>query len=174
MNRNRKTLLKLVAVFFIMLGLSFAAVPLYRVFCAMTGFGGTTQVATAAPVQTAERLVTIRFNSDVAPNLPWSFQPEARSVTLKVGEVGRMSFHAKNMGTETLTATSTYNVTPEKAGPYFNKLQCFCFTRHTLKPGESADFPVQFFLDPAMMQDSSLDGELTITLSYTFFPAPKE
>lgn len=175
MNRkNKKTLFWLLGTFAVMLALSFASVPLYRIFCQTTGFGGTTQVAKQAPKQIEGREVTIRFNTDVYPGLDWSFQPSVRSVTLKIGEVGRMSFHVKNNGGETVTASSSYNVTPEKAGIYFNKLQCFCFTEHTLKPGETAEYPVQFFIDPDMIKDAQASDVDTITLSYTFFPAAKK
>lgn len=154
-----------------MVGLSFASVPLYRLFCQITGFDGTTMVAKFAPQFVAERQIDIHLNSNVHPDLAWSFQPNIRRTALAIGAVGEAEFAVKNTGTETVVGTSTYNVTPEKAGQYFNKLQCFCFTKHVLKPGETAVFPVKFFIDPAMMDDPKLADVDTITLSYTFFKA---
>lgn len=171
---NRKTALWLFGVFVLMVGLSFASVPLYRLFCQITGFGGTPQIAEQAPAVKSNRQITVRFNTDVYKDLPWSFQPNVRSVTLPLGEVAQMVFHVHNDGDAPIIGTSTFNVTPELAAAYFNKLQCFCFTRHELKPGESADFPVQFFVDPDMDKDPNLDGVETITLSYTFFKASEQ
>jgi cytochrome c oxidase assembly protein subunit 11 len=171
MQRNTKTLVYLCGILVVMGGLSFASVPLYRMFCQITGFDGTTMVAKLAPSLITERLVEIRLNTDVNPNLEWSFQPSIRATSIKIGEVGQAVFYVKNNGEEAVVGTSTYNVTPEKAGQYFNKLQCFCFTKHLLKPGESAEFPVQFFVDPAMADDPKLADVKTITLSYTFFKA---
>ncbi len=174
MRKNTKTMLYLVAILAVMTGLSFASVPLYRLFCQMTGFDGTTMFATKAPEKTIGRVINVRFNTDIDPNLDWSFQPSKRAVDVKIGEVATMSFHVKNNGTETIVGTSTYNVTPEKVGAYFNKLQCFCFTRHVLKPGQTAEFPVQFFIDPAIAEDHKLDDINAVTLSYTFFKAPDQ
>ena len=168
---NRKTAIWLVALLCLMIGVSFASVPLYRLFCQVTGFGGTTQIAESAPENISKRKITIRFNTDVYKDLPWTFQPDRRSVTLSLGEVSNMVFHVKNDSDQTLVGSSTFNVIPESAGIYFNKLQCFCFTRHALKPGESAEFPVQFFVDADLEKDPNLDGVDTITLSYTFFKA---
>ena len=152
-----------------MVGLSFAAVPLYRLFCQVTGFGGTTQVAEAAPDAVAERQFTIRFNSDVSPKLPWHFQPQVRSVEVKAGEPKLIFFEARNDGDVPTVGTATFNVTPLKAGQYFNKVQCFCFDQQPLAPGEEVQMGVSFFVDPAIMDDPGLDDVGTITLSYTFF-----
>lgn len=171
MQKNIRTLVSLLAVVAVMVGVSFASVPLYRMFCQITGFDGTTMVAKFAPSLITERMVEIRLNTDVNPNLDWSFSPNLRTTKIKIGEVGRAVFYVKNNGDTAVVGTSTYNVTPEKAGQYFNKLQCFCFTKHLLKPGESAEFPVQFFVDPAMADDPKLADVNTITLSYTFFRA---
>ena len=152
-----------------MVGLSFGAVPLYRLFCQVTGFGGTTQVAEEAPVEIGERVVTVRFNADTARDLPWHFKPEQREMTVRVGEMAMAVYNAQNRSDRALVGTSTFNVTPVKAGAYFNKIECFCFEEQTLAPGERADFPVSFFVDPEIVEDRRLDDVTTITLSYTFF-----
>ena len=152
-----------------MVGLSFGAVPLYRLFCQVTGFGGTTQVAEEAPVEIGERVVTVRFNADTARDLPWYFKPEQREIKVRVGEMAMAVYNAVNQSDRALIGTSTFNVTPVKAGAYFNKIECFCFEEQTLAPGERADFPVSFFVDPDIVEDRRLDDVSTITLSYTFF-----
>ncbi len=154
-----------------MIGMAFAAVPLYRVFCQVTGFGGTTQRAVAAPAEANDRVVTVRFDSNIANDLGWSFRPLKREVKVRLGEVGEVSFLAKNRTARTETATAAFNVTPLSVGAYFNKIACFCFTEQTLGPGESAEMGVTFFVDPAYADDPDLDTVATITLSYTFFPA---
>lgn len=155
----------------LMVGVSFASVPLYRLFCQVTGFGGTTQVAAEAPTTVSERVVTIRFNADVNPELPWSFQPVERAVAVKIGEQGLAFYRAANTGAKAVTGTATFNVTPLKAGAYFNKVQCFCFEEQRLEPGQSMDMAVSFFVDPEILEDPNLDDVKTITLSYTFFPS---
>ena len=152
-----------------MVGLSFGAVPLYRLFCQVTGFGGTTQVAEEAPVEIGERVVTVRFNADTARDLPWHFKPEQREIQVRVGEMAMAFYNAVNQSDRALIGTSTFNVTPVKAGAYFNKIECFCFEEQTLAPGERAEFPVSFFVDPDIVEDRRLDDVTTITLSYTFF-----
>jgi cytochrome c oxidase assembly protein subunit 11 len=154
-----------------MVGMSFAAVPLYRIFCQVTGFGGTTQRADIAPEQSLDRTITIRFDGNVANGLGWTFRPLEREITLRIGEVAEVAFVAENRTGQTTTGQATFNVTPNVAGAYFNKLACFCFTKQTLAAGETADMPVQFFVDPAIAEDSQLDYIDTITLSYTFFPS---
>ena len=153
-----------------MVGMAFAAVPLYRIFCQVTGFGGTTQQASAAPGETVDRYVTVRFDANIASDLGWSFRPLGRSVRVKLGEVGQGSFLAQNRGQRTTTGTAVFNVTPTLAGVYFNKLECFCFTDQTLAPRQAAEMGVAFFVDPAYADDPDLDPVTTITLSYTFFP----
>ncbi|WP_299624020.1 cytochrome c oxidase assembly protein [Pelagibius sp.] len=155
-----------------MTGLSYASVPLYELFCRVTGYGGTTQVAESLPEQVGERIVTVRFNADVNPELPWAFQPVERAVTLQVGESGLAFYRATNQAARTTAGTATFNVTPLKAGQYFNKVECFCFTEQRLAPGESMDMAVSFFVDPAIEEDPNLDDVKTITLSYTFFVDP--
>jgi cytochrome c oxidase assembly protein subunit 11 len=156
----------------VMIGLSFAAVPLYRWICQVTGFGGTTMRADKAPGQVGERVVNVRFNADVASNgLPWRFEAVERQVSLRVGEERLVFYRATNTGDVPVVGTATYNVTPHKAAPYFNKIACFCFVEQELKPGESMDMPVSFFVDPAIADDPKLRDVTTITLSYTFFRA---
>ena len=170
-SRNRRTGLILSLVVVGMVGLSFASVPLYRLFCQVTGFGGTTQVAEVAPETVSERIVTVRFNADVDPQLPWRFAPEQREVTLKVGEVGEAFYRARNLSDEPVTGSATFNVTPLKAGPYFTKVQCFCFDEQRLAPGQEVEMGVNFFVDPSIEEDPNLNDVETITLSYTFFRA---
>lgn len=175
--RNARTGLVLAGVAIGMVGLAFASVPLYRLFCQVTGFGGTTQIATAAPqapVEAIDRTMIIRFNADVDPKLPWSFQPNQRQVSVRVGETGLAIYTARNRGDAPVTGTATFNVTPLKAGKYFDKLQCFCFDEQRLEAGQEVEMAVSFFVDPAIMDDRNLDEVKTITLSYTFFRTRSE
>jgi cytochrome c oxidase assembly protein subunit 11 len=174
MRRNGVVLGALVGVVLGMTALSFAAVPLYSIFCKATGFGGTTQRVTEAAKKTVDRKIEIRFNTDVNSELPWSFKPNQRGVTLKVGETGMATFHAHNDSNEPIVGTAVYNVTPEKAGLYFDKIQCFCFSQQLLKAGEDADLPVAFFIDPAIGDDRNMDDVQVITLSYTFYKAKSQ
>src|SRR5690606_12656410 len=167
---SRRVAIALLGVVVVMTGAAYAAVPLYDLFCRVTGFGGTTQVAEAAPEAVGERTFTIRFNADVDPRLPWAFQPVERSMTVKVGESGLAFFRAENRADYATAGTATFNVTPLKAGQYFNKVQCCCFTEQRLAAGAGLDMPVSFFVDPAIVDDPNLDEVKTITLSYTFFP----
>lgn len=169
--RNARTGVILAGVAVGMVGLAFASVPLYRLFCQVTGFGGTTQVATQAPAETVERTMVIRFNADVDPKLPWSFQPNQRQISVRVGETGLATYTARNLGATPIVGTATFNVTPLKAGLYFDKVQCFCFDEQRLEAGEEVEMAVSFFVDPAIMDDRNLDEVKTITLSYTFFRA---
>jgi cytochrome c oxidase assembly protein subunit 11 len=153
-----------------MVCVSFAAVPLYRIFCEATGYGGTTQRAAAAAERTLERRVVVRFDGNVS-GLPWSFRPEVPQVELKLGETALVNFVAENTGRNTTTGTATFNVQPSTAGYYFNKIECFCFTEQELKPGGRVEMPVQFFVSPDFADDRDLASTRTITLSYTFFPA---
>jgi cytochrome c oxidase assembly protein subunit 11 len=170
--RNAPTALLLVSLVAGMVGLSFAAVPLYRLFCQVTGFGGTTQVAEALPAAIAERVINVRFNADVDPRLPWSFQPVQRQIAVRVGEAGVATYMARNTDDRPATGSATFNVTPLKAGKYFSKVQCFCFDEQRLEPGQEVEMAVQFFVNPAILDDRNLDDVKTITLSYTFFRAP--
>lgn len=169
--RNRRVVVLLSAVVAGMVGLTFAAVPLYRLFCQVTGYGGTTQVAQVLPEEVGERIVKVRFNADVDAHLPWTFAPAQVEVALHVGEVGMAFYRARNLTGKAITGAAVFNVTPLKAGQYFNKVQCFCFDEQRLEPGQSVDMPVTFFVDPAIDDDPNLDDVRTITLSYTFFRA---
>jgi len=153
-----------------MLGLAYASVPLYRLFCQATGFGGTTQIAAAAPEKTAERMIAVRFDANIAGSLAWNFHAEQFEMKVKLGEQAMAHYRATNTSSRQLTGSAIFNVTPVSAGAYFNKIQCFCFTEQTLKPGESADLPVVFFVDPAIADDPDASGIGAITLSYTFYP----
>ena len=174
--RNRAVALGGVAVVAGMLGLSYAAVPLYKLFCQVTGYGGTPQQADVAPEEILDRIITVRFNADTMPELPWRFQPAQREVKLKVGEQGLAFYVARNLSKDPVTGQAAFNVTPEKAGRYFTKVDCFCFTEQTLTADQQVDMPVSFYVDPAIAEDSNMDDVKTITLSYTFFraddPAP--
>jgi len=170
-HRNRATLLACIAMIGGMAGAAYAAVPLYRLFCQVTGYGGTTQVATAPAGMVLNRTVTIRLDSNVANGLNWKFRPEQPTVSVKIGETATVFYHVENHGSIDSTGVATYNVQPDLAGSYFNKLQCFCFNDLKLKPGESLDVPVVFFVDPALIKEHDLEKLDTITLSYTFFPA---
>ncbi|MGA0532318.1 cytochrome c oxidase assembly protein [Hansschlegelia sp. KR7-227] len=168
--RHRRVAIGCAALVASMIGAAYAAVPLYDLFCRATGYAGTTQVASAAPAGAIDREITVRFDGNVAPGLKWRFAPEANEMTVKVGETRLALFKAKNVSDESLTGTASYNVTPNQTGAYFSKLQCFCFTEQTLKPGEEIDMPVAFFVDPSIAENRDLDDIRQITLSYTFFP----
>jgi len=170
--RNARIGLVLAAVVCGMVVLSFAAVPLYRLFCQVTGYGGTPQVAEQAPDAVGTRSITVRFDANVHPGLPWSFRPEQREITLQVGESGLVFYLARNDAAFATTGQATFNVTPLKAGQYFNKVACFCFQSQTLEPGQEIPMGVSFFVDPAIVDDRNLDDVKTITLSYTFFADP--
>ena len=157
-----------------MVGLSFAAVPLYDLFCSVTGFGGTTQTAEAAPDAIGTRVMAVQFNSDVSHDVPWRFKPSQREVELRVGEVGLAFYSATNESENTILGSATFNVTPLKAGYYFTKVDCFCFEEQVLRPGESAELPVTFYIDPEIVNDRDMDDVTTITLSYTFFNQGEE
>ena len=171
--RNGATVLLLAAVVAGMAGLSFASVPLYRLFCQATGYGGTTQRAAAAPQEVAGAVVTVRFDAQSAPDLGWEFRPLLPEVKVHPGEQREVFFRAVNRGAEAVTGTATFNVTPAKSGIYFDKLQCFCFTEQHLLPGESRDMGVSFFVDPDMLRDPETSEVHAITLSYTMFRAPR-
>jgi len=174
MDKNTKTLLSVFLIVACMVGLAFASVPLYDLFCRVTGFGGTTQRAEALPDAVVDREVTIRFDANTSRDMPWNFAPEARSQTVKLGQQGLISYIAENRAKQGTTGTAIYNVTPAKAGRYFHKIQCFCFAEQHLTPGQSMHMPVMYFVDPKMNDDPSMNDVTTITLSYTFFPAASE
>ncbi|HEX2890186.1 cytochrome c oxidase assembly protein [Vineibacter terrae] len=169
--RNRRVVLGAFGAVAGMVGMAYAAVPLYDMFCRATGFGGTTQVAAVAPGRVLERKVTVRFDASRDGNLPWKFEPLQREVKVRLGEEMLVFYRATNVSQRPIVGTATYNVTPDIAGAWFNKIQCFCFTEQLLMPGESVEMPVTFFVDPDMAKDHKYDGVKTITLSYTFFEA---
>jgi len=152
-----------------MVGAAFAAVPLYNWFCRTTGFAGTTQVSSVAPSQVLSRTLAIRFDSNVAPGLPWKFEPEQNEIKLRIGEVATVHYKVINEAARTITAQASYNVSPPTVGAYFNKINCFCFTEQTMKPGETREMTVVFYVDPAIAKDHDQDVLNTITLSYTFY-----
>ena len=159
-----------------MVGVGFAAVPLYRLFCQVTGFGGTTMrvdAAQAATVQVSNKTIIVRFDANQREGLPWEFKPERPTDTVSIGAKDMSIYIAKNLSNEPVTGTATFNVTPALAGQYFNKIQCFCFTEQTLKPGEQVRMPVLFYVDPKIMTDPETKDIEEITLSYTFYPVEK-
>jgi cytochrome c oxidase assembly protein subunit 11 len=166
--KNRRMALVTGGVVAGMGALSFAAVPLYDMFCRVTGYGGTTQRG-GRPTQVGEAQVTVRFNAVTHPNLPWRFQPEQGAMTLRVGEEGLAFYSAENMTQGPVTGMALYNVTPEKVGRYFHKVACFCFDEQTLQPGERVDMPVSFWVDPRIAEDPNTRDVRVITLSYTFY-----
>ena len=162
-----------VGLFLGMIGLSYAAVPFYRLFCQVTGYGGTVRQVEQASAVVLDQTIKIRFDGNVVPGLQWDFQPDQREITMKIGETKQIFFHAKNTSNVETTGQATFNVTPEQAGAYFNKIQCFCFTETTLKPGQELEMPVLFFVDPDITKDRETNTIKTITLSYTFYPHEK-
>ncbi|CAO3374012.1 cytochrome c oxidase assembly protein [Azospirillum argentinense] len=172
--KNRLFMAGLFGLVFGMVGLAYASVPLYALFCQVTGFGGTTQRADAAPARQVDRVIKVRFNADVNQSLPWRFKPEQKELTVKLGEMGLAAYQAANKVDRPTVGTALYNVTPDKVGKYFNKIECFCFTEQVLEPGQSVDMPVAFFVDPALADDPAMEDVTTITLSYTFFRAKDE
>jgi cytochrome c oxidase assembly protein subunit 11 len=169
--RDRKGLVALALAGLVagMVGLSFAAVPLYRIFCQTTGYGGATQRAEAAPGEVLDRTITIRFDANVDRDLPWTFEPVQRVIDVKIGESTLAFFRAHNNTDKPVTGTAGFNVAPDSVGRYFTKIQCFCFTRQTLAAGQSVDMPVTFFVDPKIVDDDTTKNISEITLSYTFY-----
>ncbi|NML11854.1 cytochrome c oxidase assembly protein [Sphingobium sp. AR-3-1] len=174
--RNLRTLVAMATVGLAMLGLGFASVPLYRIFCEQTGFGGTTMRAdpNVQVRQATGHTMSIRFDSNVQPGMPWQFYPEHRTDTVTIGRKDMAIFIAKNMSDKPVTGTASFNVTPTQAGAYFTKIQCFCFTQQTLQPGQEVRMPVLYFVDPKILQDSDNKDTQQITLSYTFYPVEQD
>ena len=170
--RNRRTLVAMVGVGLAMLGLGFASVPLYRIFCQQTGFNGTTQRADAGVEvrQATGHMLSIRFDSNVQPGMPWQFRPEHPTQTVTVGAKSMAIFVAKNLSDRPVTGSASFNVTPTQAGAYFTKIQCFCFTQQTLQPGQEVRMPVLYYVDPKILDDPDNKDTQEITLSYTFYP----
>lgn len=169
--RNGRVVLICLAVFAAMTGAAFAAVPLYRIFCQTTGFAGAIPRATRAPGQVLDRKLTVGFDTNVR-DLPWTFKPEQTSQTLDIGSTGLAFFTVTNNGNRPLTGRAAYNVAPDQAGYYFRKLQCFCFSDQTIPAHTTVRFPVVYFVDPKFATDPDTKDYTTVTLSYTFFPAP--
>lgn len=170
---NKRIAAALCVLTAVMVGLSFAAVPLYRMFCQATGYDGTPRRVGAASTRMIDREITVRFDANTSSALDWKFQPAQREMRLKIGENALAFFTAANRSAKPLTGTATFNVTPEIAASYFNKVECFCFTEQRLAPGQMADLPVSFFIDPAIADDPDAKDVGEITLSYTFFKANK-
>ncbi len=168
-NKNRIVGLSVLAAAFCMVGLAFASVPLYKLFCSVTGYGGTTQVSSVLPDNIIERVITVKFNADTARDLLWEFQPEQRQVAVHPGQKVLVSYRAKSTAQKPVAGTALYNVSPPKAGKYFHKIECFCFGEQILQPGEEVSMPVVFFIDPEIAEDRSMNDVTTITLSYNFF-----
>lgn len=168
---DRRVALMFAAIAVLMVGLSYAAVPLYKLFCQRTGFAGTPQVAEAAPAGRGARKLVVRFDANVAPGLPWSFEPEVGSIVLQTGRTATAYFKVTNLSARPTQALASYNVSPDVAGGYFDKIACFCFSEQHLDPGETMDMPVVFFLDPALEKDETMARVDAVTLSYTFFAA---
>jgi cytochrome c oxidase assembly protein subunit 11 len=171
--RHTLVALSLAGLVAAMVGLSFAAVPLYRIFCQATGYNGTPQRADKGADQVLDRTITIRFDGNVDPGLPWRFVPEQRTMEVKIGETALAFFKATNETTGPVTGTAVFNVSPEQVGLYFTKIQCFCFTEQTLAAGASAEMPVTFFVDPKIVEDEDTKNIAEITLSYTFYRTDK-
>lgn len=168
--RNAKVAAICGLAFFGMIGAAYAAVPIYRAFCQLTGFDGTTKRAEAAPTQVLAKTVTIRFDANVR-GLPWTFEAEQTSQDAKIGETKLAHFRVTNNSDQAITGRATFNVVPEQAGPYFQKLQCFCFSDQTIGPRQTVDMPVLYFIDPEYASDFETKNKKEVTLSYTFFPS---
>ena len=172
MNSTVKTAAKLVGVALTMASLSFAAVPFYDWFCRVTGFGGTTSVASAAPDTILDQTIQIRFDGSTSGGMAWDFKPVQRTMTVRIGENALAFYEAHNPTDRVIAGTASYNVTPDAAGGYFAKIACFCFTEQVLQPGETVQMPVSFFVDPEIIKDREGKFVKEITLSYTFYETP--
>ena len=170
-NSNRRVALILFAVVPVMVAASFAAVPFYSWFCRVTGFAGTTGIAGAPAAEEVDRLVTVNFDANIAPGMPWEFRPRQQSMTLRLGETGLAFFEAYNPTDKPTAGQAGFNVVPFSVGGYFDKIACFCFDLQVLGPGERVAMPVSFYVDPAMLDDREAKGVTNITLSYTMYPA---
>ena len=166
--QNKKVIFIISFIGMLMLSLSYAAVPLYDIFCRVTGFGGTTQIASSAPGSTGHPNINIRFESNITDSLNWDFYSKTKTVEIPMGEEKTIYYFAKNLSNEPIVGTATFNVTPAKAGQYFMKIDCFCFVEQLLNPGESMNMPVTFFIDPDLYKDENVQEVNEITLSYTF------
>lgn len=174
LNRSNRTVAIVCLSFFVcMIGAAYASVPLYRIFCQVTGYGGTTQRVEQYSDTILDKTMKVRFDANTANGLPWEFKPVEREVTVRIGETTMIKYEARNLFDEPTYGRASFNVAPGRAGAYFNKVECFCFTDTTLQPGEDMEMPVVFFVDPEIVNDPDLKDVKTITLSYTFFPIDK-
>lgn len=174
LNRSNRTVAIACLSFFVcMIGAAYASVPLYRIFCRVTGYGGTTQRVEQYSDTILDKTMKVRFDANTANGLPWEFKPVEREVTVRIGETTMIKYEARNLFDEPTYGRASFNVAPGRAGAYFNKVECFCFTDTTLQPGEDMEMPVVFFVDPEIVNDPDLKDVKTITLSYTFFPIDK-
>jgi cytochrome c oxidase assembly protein subunit 11 len=171
--RHRAIAAWLAVLVVVMVGASYAAVPLYRLFCQVTGFDGTPRIAAEAPDTVLDRTITVRFDGNVAPGLPWRFAPVQNTMTVKIGENAMAYYTATNTSDRPVKGTATYNILPQLAAVFFNKIQCFCFTEQVLQPGETAQFPVSFFIDPQIVGDRDARSVTHVTVSYTFHAVPE-
>lgn len=153
---------------------TWASVPLYRIFCQVTGYGGTPMRAEKAPDKASDRTILIRFDANVTPGMPWEFEPAQRTLEVKIGENALAFYRAHNTSDQVIKGSASYNVSPDAAGAFFGKIECFCFTEQTLQPGESVDMPLSFFVDPSILEDREAVHIKEITLSYTFYPVGKD
>ena len=169
MDGRRRTLLLSLGLVAGMLGVVAASVPLYRLFCQVTGYGGTPRIVASDTAEANDGRMTVRFDSNVMPDMPWRFQPETTRMTVQLGETSLAVFSAENDSDEAIVGTAVFNVTPLKAARYVDKIQCFCFTQQRLGPHEKAELPVSFYVDPAILKDHDTFDVRTITLSYTFY-----
>jgi cytochrome c oxidase assembly protein subunit 11 len=169
--RHRTVAVACAAIVLAMVGLSYAAVPLYRLYCQVTGYAGTTQRAEKASDKVLDRTLTVRFDANVAADLPWRFEPQQQRLDVRIGENALAFYKATNTSDRPVTGTAVFNVTPEAAGVHFVKVQCFCFTEQRLEPGQSVDMAVSFFVEPAFVEDEDTKGLSELTLSYTFYAA---
>ncbi|MEQ1714542.1 MAG: cytochrome c oxidase assembly protein [Hyphomicrobium sp.] len=167
---NRKVVIGCLAALGVMSAVTAASPALYKIFCQVTGYGGTTQRVAAKSDKVLDKVITVRFDANVSPQLAWKFEPAQPTIDVKIGENVLAFFRATNLSKETLTGTAAFNVAPEQAGIYFNKIECFCFTEQTLAPGQSVEMPVTFFIDPKMVEDRDTAGLSNLTLSYVFYP----
>lgn len=171
--RNRRVAITGAAIVVGMIGLAYASVPLYQLFCQVTGFGGTTQVAESSPKGAIAREMKVQFDANVANDLPWTVKA-APAITDKIGMVDTVHYVATNHSDKPITGMAIFNVSPERAGVYFNKIECFCFTEQTLQPGETVEMPIVFFVDPDLDDNKELSTVKEITLSYTFYASDNE
>jgi cytochrome c oxidase assembly protein subunit 11 len=171
--RDRTVAVVCVAIVLGMVGLSYAAVPLYRIYCQTTGYAGTTQRAAKPSETVLDRTLTVRFDANVSPDLPWRFEPLQRKLDVKIGENTLAFYRATNTSDKPVTGMAVFNVAPDAAGSHFNKVQCFCFTEQRLEAGQTVDMAVSFYVDPGWVEDEDTKEFSELTLSYTFYPAPK-